>query len=505
MSMVELLESVTESFGDDDAIIFGQDQISYRQLNSQANRIACVLTQKFGVGRGDRVAVLLKNHPKYAAALFGIFKAGAAALPVNTFLAAEELKFILDDSEVSLVLTSSDFDKVIDSVRNLGTNAKFVMVDEDAEGDKSLPQLSADMSPENPAVSVGDDDVAMFVYTSGTTGKPKAAMLTHNNLCANVKSSVEHIKLVHEDIFLCILPMFHSFTLMVNLFVPLSVGAKIVMVESIFPLERVLEALIGRKCTVLVGIPQLFNMLAFKELPDPVKQQISLRMCISGSAPLSEATLAAFQKNFNIPLLEGYGLSEASPVVSVNPFDGARKVGSVGLTLPEVEVNIFDDDDNEVATGEAGEVVVRGPNVMKEYYRREEDTAQVLKNGWLHTGDIGKLDQEGYLYIIDRKKDMLISKGMNIYPREIEEALHQHPKVAEAAVVGRMDQTKSETPVAFVSLREAKSAEQAEIIGYLKNKLARYKIPREVIFLEEFPRTPTGKILKRKLRQQLHI
>ena len=505
MDLKQLLESTAADLPDSEAIICGDRRVNYNQLNRQADTAAAILKHHFGISPGDRVGILLKNSPEYASFIFGIFKIGAIAVPINTFLTSEEVSFILNDAAVALLISSNDFDKVLDE---LAPHTEFKGVSKAGDDcwlnpESVLSSLDESIAEIN-RTEIDPNDQAMFVYTSGTTGKPKAAILTHHNLCSNVESSIQHIQLERRDIFLNILPMFHSFTLMVNMFVPLSLGAKIVIVESIFPVDRVIESMLGERCTVMAGVPQIFNMMAYKQIPGPVKNGIALRMCISGSAPLSETIIRAFEHNFNIPLLEGYGLTEASPVVSVNPFDGLRKVGSVGKPLPQVEAAIFDAGDQELPVGEVGEIVLRGPNIMQGYYMRDEDTAAALSKGWLHTGDLGKLDQDGYLYIIDRKKDMLISKGMNIYPREIEEQLYAHPAIAEAAVVGRIDETRSETPVAFVTLHEGATVIQEEVIKYLKPKLARYKIPREVIVLDQFPRTSTGKILKRSLRESLN-
>jgi long-chain acyl-CoA synthetase len=505
MDLKQILEKTASDVPESQAIVFGERRVNYRELNLNADTVGCVLKEHFGISAGDRVGIMLKNSPEYASFIFGMFKIGAIAVPINTFLTAGEVSFILNDAGVSLLISSTDFDKVIEGIE---ANDEFKGVsragDECWVNPEKVVSAFDQLMAEDNRTEVGPHDDAMFVYTSGTTGKPKAAILTHHNLCSNINSCIEHIQLERRDIFLNILPMFHSFTLMVNTFVPLALGARIVIVESIFPVERVIESMLGERCTVMVGVPQIFNMMACKEIPGPVKSAIALRMCISGSAPLSETIIKSFEKNFNIPLLEGYGLTEASPVVSVNPFSGVRKIGSVGKLVPQVEAAIFDSGDKELPVGEVGEIVLRGPNIMKGYYMRDDDTAKALSNGWLHTGDLGKTDEDGYLYIIDRKKDMLISKGMNIYPREIEEELFAHPAIAEAAVVGRMDKTQSETPVAFVTVHDGESVTPEEVIKFLKPKLARYKIPREVIVVDEFPRTSTGKILKRSLRDSLN-
>jgi len=504
MNLKQLLENSARDFPEREAIIFGDRRISYDELNRRADSIAGILKNHHQIAKGDRVALLLKNSPDYAAFLFGIFKLGAIAIPINTFLTGQEISFILNDAGVSLLVSSSDFDAAASTIETAdGFKGVSDINDECWRSPDSAIALLEELNEPAADVAVNAHDEAMFVYTSGTTGKPKAAMLTHHNLGSNISSCVRHIKLEQGDVFLNILPMFHSFTLMVNLLVPLSLGARIVLLESIFPVEKVVEGLVRERCTVMVGVPQIFNMMAYKELPEAIKNGINLRMCISGSAPLPATIINSFEQKFNIPLLEGYGLTEASPVVSVNPLAGERRVGSVGLLLPDVEAAIFDDEDNELPVGEIGEIVLRGPNIMKGYFQREQETRAALSSGWLHTGDIGKLDEKGYLYIIDRKKDMLISKGMNVYPREIEEALSLHPAVAEAAVVGRLDDTGSETAVAFVILREGHTPTPAEIIQFLKPKLAGYKIPREITFIDEFPRTSTGKVLKRELRKCL--
>jgi long-chain acyl-CoA synthetase len=262
-----------------------------------------------------------------------------------------------------------------------------------------------------------------------------------------------------------------------------------------------LQAVIIHKPTVLAAMPQLYNVLANAALPDAVRSAFTLRACVSGSAALPEAVLRAFASKFPCPLLEGYGLSETSPVATINPLDGVQKVGSIGIAIPDVEIKIFDESDNEVPVGEVGELVIRGPNVMKSYYKRPEETADVLRSGWLHTGDIGKVDEDGYFFILDRKKELIISKGMKVYPRQIEELLYAHPKVVDAAVVAKPHELHGEIPVAFVSITAGEELSKTELLDYLRCRVAPYKVPREVIFIKEFPRAPTGKILKKKLRE----
>jgi long-chain acyl-CoA synthetase len=290
--------------------------------------------------------------------------------------------------------------------------------------------------------------------------------------------------------------------LTVCIFTPLSMGAGIVLIKSVQPFRVAMREIIRNRATILIGIPQLFQALADAKIPFWLHWVLKLRMAVSGAAPLPGETLAKFDRKFHFPLLEGYGLSEASPVVSFNPIRGVRKAGSVGLPLPDVEVKIFDDHGHELPTGQVGEIVVRGPNVMLGYFNHPEETAAALRHGWLHTGDMGKKDADGYIYIVDRRKEMLLVRGMNVYPREIEEVLHQFPNVREAAVVPKPDEKRGEVPIAFVSPVDGASIEPNEILRFCREQLADYKVPREIRVMDDLPRTATGKIAKLELKKQ---
>ncbi len=484
------------------AIYFKEEQITFSGLDESVDRFAAAL-QGLGIRKGDRVGILLKNSPIFVSALFGILRNGSVAVPINTFLIPTEIHFICDDSELKILVTSEDFLESLKGIRSGLRYLENVLVtgipQDTPDGFKSLDKLLEGKGKPKDVDIDGDDD-AVFLYTSGTTGTPKAAVLSHMNFISDVESSKEHIKITEADSFLLVLPMFHSFCMTVNVFIPICNGSSIVMLESIRPLENVLKAMMVHRPTIFAGVPQIYSVLASKPLPPQVTDNLPLRVCISGSAPLAEKTLRAFEEKFKIPLAEGYGLSEAAPVVSLNPLDGPRKVNSIGLPLPNIEVKVVNDNGQEMPEGEIGELAVRGGNVMKRYHNRTEDTAEALRNGWLHTGDIGMIDKDGYIFLIDRKKELIISKGMNIYPREIEGVLYSHPKVQDAAVIGKQDERKNESPVAYVSIKEGEQSTRKEIIDYLKPRLAPYKIPREIVFVDEFPRTATGKILKRELK-----
>jgi len=507
MNLKTMLETSTEKFADKDLLFFEGRSTTYDDFNSETNRFAHGLTEVLSLEKGDRVAILLRNRPEFLTALYAVLKCGAVVVPVNTFLVPDEICFVLNDCEVKCLITEIHFLERVKGIQpRIQTLRSIVLIDGQPPDEIYLSLIYHDVtqgrSSANPELSIDPEDDAIFLYTSGTTGRPKSAVLCHRNFIANVDSCQKHLSVFPEDRFLLLLPMFHSFCLTVNCLLPVFFGGSIVMLESIRPFEKVLAAIATHKPTVLAAMPQLYNVLARADLPEEVSRSFdNLRACVSGSAALPEAVLRAFEEKFPVPLLEGYGLSESAPVASINPLQGVRKVGSIGIPIPGVEIKIFDEQDNELPVGEVGELVIRGPNVMKGYFKRPEETAEALRSGWLHTGDMGKADEDGYFYIVDRKKELIISKGMNIYPRQIEELLYAHPNVVDAAVVGKPHETQGEIPVAFISLKEGADPSKAEIIEYLKPKIARYKLPREVVFVKEFPRTPTGKILKRRLRE----
>ncbi len=333
-------------------------------------------------------------------------------------------------------------------------------------------------------------------------------MLSHYNLIWNALDSAEAIKATYKDTFICILPLFHSFAATVCMNLPLLVGAKIVIMKSVRPFSRVLRIVRKNLVSIFVGVPSIYNILKDIKLPrifhSPlIKLFNPVRLCISGAAALPVETFKGFEKKFHIPLLEGYGLTEASPVVTLNPLKGIRKAGSIGIALSKnIELKIVDDKDNVLNPEEIGELLVKGPNVMPGYYQQEEATGSTLKDGWLYTGDMAKIDNDGYVYIVGRKKEMVNVRGLNVYPREIEEVLYQNPKIKEAAVIGTPDTHKGEVPIGFVVLKEGKNATEHEIIHYLRERLASYKVPKYIEFRNSLPKNTTGKILKRVLKDE---
>lgn len=472
------------------AIFWGDQQFSYGALLSRARDLSAHLQHEFGIQPGDRVALWLRNCPEFVPALYGILGAGAVVAPINNFLKPDEVTYILKDCGAKVIVTDAS---MAEGAAKLTSSVPGLR----AWNIENFPEL-----PRPPAtfclLDRGDNDLAVIIYTSGTTGHPKGAMLSHNNLLSNVESCRRILEAIDTDRFVVLLPMFHSFMLTVGVLLPTLIGGSLVLIRSIHPPKNILQEIIQHRATILPAIPQFFRTLANAQLPG----QFPLRLCISGGAPLPGEILREFNQKIPIPLIEGYGLSEASPVVSMNPLRGPWKAGSIGLPIPNVEVSVQNDEGRILNPGETGEICVRGPNVMQGYWNRPDDTASALRAGWLLTGDIGHRDDDGYFYITDRKKDMLLVNGINVYPREIEEVIYQFPGVKEAAVIGVPDPRKGEQPLAFVAAAEGQPIDEKPLLHFLREKLADYKVPRRVLFLPALPRNAAGKILKTALRQQ---
>lgn len=506
-NLCELLDVSCRRYWWRKAIIADERTIRYYRLKKDADKLANGLISKLQVQPGEKVAVLLGNSAVYSLVYFAVLKAGAVVVPINTFLKGDELIYIINQSDTRVLITSNDFYPLIDKIRpELKSVRGVVLTGTDEEVvDTRVSSVSELMKAGSASgivkPNIDSDAEAVIIYTSGTTGHPKGAMLTHGNLVSNIKSCVAVSLVSKRDRVLLVLPMFHSFTMTVCLLMPLAVGGGVVIISSLHNFKRVFRKMIINGVTVLIGIPPLYALLAKAKVPSLMRILLRIRLAISGAAPLGEQILKQFEKNWKIPLLEGYGLSEASPVVSLNPLQGARKANSIGIPIPGVAVKIVGQDEAELSQGEIGELIVKGPNVMKGYYQAPEATAKAIRGGWLFTGDLGFVDQDGYFYIVDRKKDMILVRGLNVYPREVEQVLLSHQDIAEASVVGREDQGKGEIPVAFVIPKEGHAVDQLQIARFCRERLADYKVPRQVFVREDLPRTPTGKVLKRELKK----
>lgn len=499
MTLNELLRQSVDRFRDSRAVSFPGTVLTYGELGKWVEALAGSFS-RLGVSKGDIVCLLLNNSPDFIASYFAIVRLGAAVAPLNTFLSPEELKTIINDSRGRLLVTSSEFAGVIDTIRDSLEHIEHTLSTDSGDERYVTANGIAKAGTPAPEADFGDSQTATIIYTSGTTGRPKGVTLSHRNLTTNAESCRKVFSMSEEDRFLLFLPMFHSFTLTVNTILPLSVGARIVVCKSVKPFRKLVGRILTERVTIMAAVPAFYDALCRAKVPGLSLLMKSVRLCISGSAPISRETIEEFEQRFSMPLLEGYGLSEASPAVSVNPFDGARKIGSVGLPLPGVEVKILDGKTTSDDGRLVGEIAVKGPNVMEGYLRMPEETAEVMIDGWLLTGDLGYMDDDGYLYIVDRKKDLILHRGMNVYPRDIEDVLHRHPGIKEAAVVGTSHPTRGEVPSAYVILNDGADLTAQEVSDHCRRYLADYKVPRSVHFVDDFPRTATGKVRKRELK-----
>jgi long-chain acyl-CoA synthetase len=488
MNLAQAFVNSAQSQPDKVALYWGEDEFTYAALRRQSCDVSRHLTGRLGVKPGDRVALWLKNCPEFVTALFGILHAGAVLVPINNFLKPDEVNYILFDGAIDLIITDKSMSHATDKLIAARPALRVLFVEDFA----TFP--TGEVHPPAPSQ---EDQLAVIIYTSGTCGKPKGAMLSHGNLLHNVESCRQVLQTVQTDRIALLLPMFHSYMLTCGVLLPLLVGGSIVLVRSLHPVRNALMEIFQRRATILPAIPQFYRSM----VSAPIEPPLPLRICISGAAPLPVQVLKDFEAKFHIPLIEGYGLSEASPVVTKNPIHGHRKPGSIGLPVPNVEVTVQDDEGNLMPHHVVGEICVRGGNVMMGYWNRPEDTAKAMRNGWLLTGDVGYQDTEGYFFITDRKKDMLLVNGINVYPREIEEVIYQFGGVKEAAVIGVHDARKGEQPLAFVAPVEGTTLDERELRKFLKARLADYKVPRRISFMEALPRNATGKILKTTLRQ----
>ncbi len=473
------------------AIYYGEREISFAELHAQSLKFSAHLQSRFAVTPGDRVGLWLKNCPEFVVAVFGILQAGAVVVPINNFLKPAELAYPLNDAGIDVLITNAELGANAEELKKARPSLQIFQIEE-------LPSLSTLNSQLSTPPARGESDLAVIIYTSGTTGQPKGAMLSHGNLLHNVNSCRIVLETVEADCLAVLLPMFHSYMLTVGVFLPFTIGGSIVLVKSLHPPRALLQEIFSRQATILPAVPSFYRMLLGAPLPTP----LPLRIFISGSAPLPTQTLKEFEEKFKVPLLEGYGLSEASPVVSKNPLHGVHKPGSIGLPIANVEMSVQDDAGKLLGANEPGEICVRGGNVMLGYWNQPEETAKAFRVDWLLTGDIGYRDPDGYYFITDRKTDMFLVNGINVYPREIEEVIHQFPGVKEAAVIGVPDARRGEQARAFVVAAEGQTLDEKTLQEFIRSKLADYKVPKHIVFLPALPRTATGKILKTELRKK---
>jgi long-chain acyl-CoA synthetase len=525
-----LLEQTAERYPERVATIFFGAKLPYRALNEAANRFAHALLD-LGLKRGDRVALMLPNCPQFLIAFYGTLKAGAVVTAVNPLYTPRELEYQLNDAEVETVVTLSKFYSTVEAVhrktalqRVIVTNIKeylpmarrtlFTLFKERQEGHRVRLRrnastqwfqgiLAASRTSSTPGIAVDPSDAALLQYTGGTTGTPKGAMLTHSGLVANTLQIRSWLSDFQEgaETMLLVLPLFHIFgmgacmSLMVQ-------GAGTMILLPQFKTHDVLHAMSKHRATLFPGVPSMY--VAINNSPELPKVDLtSLRHCFSGAAPLPQEVQERFEAHIGGRLVEGFGMTEANACI-ITPLRGARKRGSIGIPIPDVEARIVDLETGTrtVALGEVGELVVRCPQQLQGYWRNADDTSQVLRDGWVYTGDIARMDEDGFFYIVDRKKEMILSGGFNVYPRDVEEVLYLHPKVREAAVIGVADAFLGEGVKVFVVPHDGESPSADEIIEFCRKHLVVYKVPTQVEFRDSLPKTLIGKVLRRVLMEE---
>ena len=491
MSLAHLLTDTAAQHGERTAVKLDDVELTYQALDGASQLVAGLLASQ-GVQPGDRVGIMLPNVPYFPAVYYGVLRAGGVVVPMNPLLKGREVQFHLEDSGAKVLYAWHDF------AEDGGKGAEAAGAELVGVAPGEFEKLLGEQEARPDIVDRDDEDTAVILYTSGTTGTPKGAELTHSNLRRNVEAATALFDMSPDDVVFGGLPFFHSFGQTCALNATISRGATITLLPRFEP-EKAFEVIQRDKVTILEGVPTMYSALINHPAGDACDTS-SLRVCVSGGSALPGEVLRGFEEKFDAAILEGYGLSETSPLASFNHPDRERKVGSIGTPIEGVEMKVVDDDGKEVPQGEVGEIAIKGHNVMKGYWQRDDATQEVMRDGWFHTGDMATIDDDGYFFIVDRKKDLIIRGGYNVYPREIEEVLYEHPAVAEAAVVGVPHGELGEEVGAAVTLKEGESVDEDTLRDFIKEQVAAYKYPRQIWFVDELPKGPTGKILKREIQ-----
>ncbi|WP_087972393.1 long-chain-fatty-acid--CoA ligase [Oceanobacillus rekensis] len=505
ISIPQILSETVEKYSDHTAITFFNQTYTYTQLDKMIKNVASSLSN-IGVAKGDTVALMLPNCPQYPISYYAALMCGATIVQINPMYKSSELLHVLNDSGAEVIIVLESLLPRIEEVKDATLISTIIPVSIESDckfndylKDKGLPIPTVDINPM--------EDIAVLQYTGGTTGRSKGAMLSHYNLVANIVQSyaTSQVKINKgEERVLTITPLFHVYGMTSCMNLTFYIGGNLILVPR-FDVKETVNVIEQTKPTIFPGVPTMYIALLnyYKER----KFDLScLKTCSSGSAPLPVEVIQTFNKTSGSIVAEGYGLSEASPTTHRNPIVGIQKPGSVGIPILNTDAKIVDSvtGGEALAVGEVGELVVKGPQIMKGYWNMPEETNQVLRHGWLYTGDLAKIDEDGYFYIVGRKKEMIIASGYNVYPVEIEDVIYTHPKVLEAAVIGVPDKYRGETAKAVVALKEKEHLTEEELILFCREKLAAYKVPHSVEFVDEFPKTSVGKILKRKLLEQFN-
>ncbi len=506
ISLPELFMQSVRTYYERPAVTFFDKTYTYGELDSAVQRTASALV-KLGIKKNDRVAIMLPNCPQYPIIYFAVLFCGAIVVQVNPMYRENELHHVLSDSGAKVLFLLDRFVPTVQRVLEKIQLSDVITVSLHAPS--RMDELLRDPGDRIPDVEISPkEDVAVLQYTGGTTGRSKGVMLTHYNLVANTLQSAatSRVQTVPgEERVLAASPLFHVYGMTSAMNTTFYNGGNMILLPKFDP-ESAVQAIVTHKPTTFPGVPTMYIGLIhyLKERPADLS---SLKICSSGSAPLPLEVLHRFKEITGTSVAEGYGLSEASPVTHRNPVGGLQKPGSIGIPIPNTDCRIVDMETGKRAlpVGEVGELIIKGPQVMKGYWNLPEETEQTLRDGWLYTGDLAKMDEDGFFYITGRKKDLIIASGYNVYPVEVENVLYSHPKVLEAAVIGVPDSYRGETVQAVVVLKEDEQLSEKELIDYCRERLAAYKVPRIVTFVEELPKTAVGKILKRKLKEQFSV
>lgn len=504
-NLATILEESTRKHPDRVAMILDDFKMTYKQLDEAANQVANALRAN-GIKAGERVGMMLPNVPHFPMVYFGILKAGCIAVPMNVLLKAPEIEYYLSDSETSTFfywdMFAAEAVQAANRVSSVTHKIRVSMQGGEApEGTQDFFQMIGGQPKEFDSVATGADDTCLLIYTSGTTGKPKGAALTNFNLfeCCHIGTHIFEFK--DDDVILATLPMFHSFGLSNVLNGSIHGGITMSLLPR-FDADKALQVMQRDRVSLFLGVPTMY--FAMLHHPERSTYDLSrLRLCVSGGASIPGEVINAWEKATGTKILEGYGLSETSPTATFNQLESGQKVGSIGKPIWGVQVKIFDDDGKPVAQGERGEICIKGHNIMKEYWRNPKATKEAIKDGWFHSGDIGYEDDEGFLFIVDRKKEMIIRGGFNVYPREVEEVIYQHPQVAEAAVIGRVDEKFGEEVHAVVAPKPGQTIDPEELQAFVRERVAAYKYPRTIQVWPELPKGPTGKIMKLEIKKRV--
>jgi len=500
MNISELGENEIRACGEHVSLIFEGQEFTNVEMDRMARKLGNALT-KLGVKRGDRVIIQMPNCPEVIQSFGAVWKIGAVVVPMNYLIGEEESAYIYQDCGAQTVISSSEFLPKIEACRAKATAVKnMILIDKEVpKGSHSYWELVEESSDELDTVKTDDDDLAALVYTAGTTGKPKGVMHSHYGLFSNARMVIETLTLPERGVGISVLPLCHMYGIGVMIVGSLKGGGKAVVLPT-FDVERIFESIEKYKGNTLTGVPTMYvYMLLY---PEPKKYDLSsMQLWTSGSAPLALETWKGFKEKFGFEIIEGWGLTEAAALNCVNPVDGPLKVGSIGKPMKGTEMKIVDKDGHKLPVGKEGEIIIRCPSLMKGYWNKPEETAQALRNGWAYTGDVGYVDEDGYFFITERKKNIIIKAGENISPREIEEVIFAHHKVSEAAVVGIKDDVYGEDIKAFVVLKPGEKANAEEIIEHCRTRLKTFKTPKELQFVDSLPKNIVGKVLKKELRK----